>query len=113
MSFTSDGFSFEARSLDGTANNLAHPSWGEVGSPYQRLTAPRYADGIGTMVVGPNPRDVSNRVFNSLGVDVFSERNVSQWARVWGQFLDHTFGLAATGTADASISCAGPARELP
>jgi len=56
------------------------------------------------MVAGPNPRYISNRVFNSLGVDVFSERNVSQWGWVWGQFLDHTFGLAATGTADASIA---------
>jgi hypothetical protein len=42
-------------------------------------------------------------VAGSLAIDLFSERNVSQWAWVWGQFLDHTFRLAASGTTDASI----------
>jgi hypothetical protein len=56
------------------------------------------------MAAGPNPRYISNRIFNSLGVDLFSERDVSQWAWVWGQFLDHTFGLAHSGTADAGIA---------
>jgi hypothetical protein len=55
------------------------------------------------MVAGPNPRFVSNRIFDSLGVDLFSERNLSQLAWVWGQSLDHTFGLAQTGSEDASI----------
>jgi hypothetical protein len=56
------------------------------------------------MVAGPNPRYISNRVFDSLGIDLFSPRNVSQWAWIWGQFLDHTFGLAEAGsTEDASI----------
>jgi Animal haem peroxidase len=94
---------FQPRSLDGTANNLAHPTWGAVGSDYQRLAPARYADGIGTMASGPDPRHISNRIFNSLGVDLFSERNVSQWAWVWGQFLDHTFGLAQSGPQDAGI----------
>jgi hypothetical protein len=71
--------------------------------PYTRLTRPRYADGVGTMMPGPSPRYVSNRVFNSLGIDLFSARYVSQWGWVWGQFLDHTFGLAKTGTEAAPI----------
>ena len=91
-------FSFEVRSLDGSGNNRSHPSWGQVGTEYQRLAPARYADGSGALATGPNPRYISNRVFNSLGVDLFSERNVSQWAWVWGQFLDHTFGLAQAGT---------------
>ncbi len=96
-------FWFEVRSLDGSENNLAHPTWGQAGTSYQRLAPAHYADGVGAMVNGPNPRRISNRVFNSLGVDLFSERNVSQWAWVWGQFLDHTFGLAQEGSEDASI----------
>jgi hypothetical protein len=72
--------------------------------PYARLTAPRYADGVGAMVAGPSPRYVSNRVFDSLGVDLFSARYVSQWGWVWGQFLDHTFGLAETGSDAAPIA---------
>jgi hypothetical protein len=85
---------FEARSLDGAGNNVAHPDWGWAGTPYLRVAPPRYADGAGSPARGPGTRYVSNRVFNDLGQDVFSERDVSQWAWAWGQFMDHTFGLA-------------------
>ncbi len=94
---------FEARTLDDSNNNLAHPEWGAAGGAYLRLAPARYADGAGTPVPGPNPRYVSNRIFNSLGVDLFSERNVSQWLWTWGQFVDHTFGHAATGFEQAPI----------
>jgi hypothetical protein len=94
---------FAPRSLNGYGENPQHPRWGMAGSPYQRLAPADYADGIAAMRGGPNPRYVSNRIFNSLGVDLFSARNVSQWTWVWGQFLDHTFGMAASGSADASI----------
>ena len=95
---------FEAESLNGSSNNVAHPSWGEAGTAYQRLAPPRYSDGAGAMASGPNPRYLSNRVFNSLGVDLFSERNVSQWGWVWGQFVDHTFGRAQPGSEEAPIA---------
>ena len=95
---------FEVESLNGSANNLAHPSWGEAGTAYQRLAPARYSDGAGTMASGPNPRYISNRVFNSLRVDLFSERNVSQWVWVWGQFVDHTFGRAQPGSEEAAIA---------
>ncbi|MGZ4186017.1 MAG: peroxidase family protein [Solirubrobacteraceae bacterium] len=100
---TNEVLRFQPRSLNGSGNNLTHPTWGEMGSEYQRLTPAHYADGAGAMAAGPNPRYVSNRIFNSLGVDLFSEHNVSQWVWVWGQFLDHTFGLAESGTDDAGI----------
>ena len=98
---------FEPRSLDGSANNLVHPRWGEVGSSYRRLARARYEDGVQTMAGGPNPRYISNRVFNSLGVDVFSERNLSQLAWVWGQSIDHTIGFAQTGSENAAIAFDG------
>ena len=44
-------------------------------------------------VAGPNARYVSNRIFNDEGQNIFSERGVSQWGWVWGQFMDHDFGL--------------------
>jgi hypothetical protein len=84
-------------SLNGSGNNLAHPEWGQANRPYARVARPEYADGIGAMVHGPSPRYVSNRVFNDLGQNVFSENGVSQWAAVWGQFLDHTIGLRQDG----------------
>ncbi len=82
-----------AHSLDGSGNNVAHPGWGTAGTPYLRLAAPNYADGRGSMVRGPSPRYVSNRIFNDVGQNLFSENGVSQWGWAWGQFLDHDFGL--------------------
>lgn len=95
--------SFEPRSLSGEGNNLAHPEWGAAGTDYVRVAPARYADGAGAMEEGPPPRYISNRVFASGGLDIFSERNLSQWGWVWGQFLDHTFGRAEPGTEEAPI----------
>jgi hypothetical protein len=81
------------RSLDGYRNNVAHPAWGEAGMPFLRVAAPMYADGIASMVGGPSPRYVSNRIFNDVGQNLFSENGVTQWGWAWGQFLDHDFGL--------------------
>jgi hypothetical protein len=81
------------RSLDGSRNNLAHPAWGKAGTQYVRVAPPNYADGVGSMVGGPSPRKVSNRIFNDVGQNLFSENGVSQWGWAWGQFLDHDFGL--------------------
>jgi hypothetical protein len=89
---------FEARSLDGSANNPRHPAWGAAGSAYQRIAPAAYADGVSTQRHGPNARYVSNRIFNDVGQNIFSERNMSQWGWVWGQFIDHTLGLAKAGT---------------
>jgi hypothetical protein len=83
----------EWRSLDGSANNLEHPEWGKAGAPYLRIARPNYADGIGRMVPGPAPRYISNRIFNDVGQNVFAEDDIAQWGWIWGQFLDHTFGL--------------------
>jgi len=35
---------------------------------------------------------VSNRIFNDINANVFSERGVTQWGNVWGQFVDHNIG---------------------
>ncbi|WP_053227848.1 peroxidase family protein [Solirubrobacter soli] len=83
----------EERSLDGSSNNLAHPSWGQVGRPYARVTPAVYADGIAKPLAGPPSRALSNRVFNDTHQNLFSENGVTQWGFVWGQFMDHTFGL--------------------
>ena len=84
---------FVLRTLDGSMNNREHPEWGRAGTPYARIAPATYGDGAGTMVAGPNSRAISNRVFNDLGVNLFSERGASQWVWAWGQFLDHDLGL--------------------
>ncbi len=38
-------------------------------------------------------------MFNDTHQNLFSERDISQWALTWGQFVDHTIGLRdAAGT---------------
>jgi hypothetical protein len=85
---------FPVESLDGNGDNVANPAWGRAGKSYSRVAAARYEDGIAAPASGPNSRRVSNRVFNDSNQNIFSERQVSQWGGVWGQFLDHTFALA-------------------
>jgi hypothetical protein len=82
------------RSLDGSGNNQQHPEWGKAGTNYLRVSPfVNYADKIGKVQPGPEPRYLSNRIFNDIGQNLFSEREVSQWGWVWGQFMDHDFGL--------------------
>ena len=81
------------RDLSGAGYNAEHPNWGKSGTQYLRVAPANYADGVGAMVGGPSPRYVSNRIFNDLSQNLFSENNVTQWGFTWGQFLDHTFGL--------------------
>jgi Animal haem peroxidase len=88
----SDG-PFTQRSLDGGDNNVRHPAWGQANTEYLRVAAPNYADGLSTMVSGPPARYVSDRVFNDVGQNLFSENGVTQFVWTWGQFMDHDFGL--------------------
>src|SRR6267378_177000 len=84
---------FASRTLDGSGNNPRHPDWGRAGTLYLRVAPTRYADGISSMATGPSMRYVSNRVFNDVGQNIFSKNGVTQWGWVWGQFIDHDFGL--------------------
>ena len=85
--------SFLIRTLDGHDNNLRHSDWGRANTLYLRVAAPNYADHASVMTGGPSVRYVSNRVFNDVGQNIFSENALTQWAWVWGQFMDHDFGL--------------------
>ncbi|MDQ1655176.1 MAG: peroxidase [Cryptosporangiaceae bacterium] len=81
------------RTLDGSCNNLANPDWGRANTPYIRVAPAHYLDGISAPVSTPTARYISNRIFNDKAQNIFSENHVTQWGYVWGQFLDHTFGL--------------------
>jgi hypothetical protein len=105
---------WEAQSLSGVNNNPVRRTWGAAGQNYLRVAPARYADGRSQPVAGPNTRNVSNRVFNDTSQNLFSERSVSQWGFVWGQFLDHTFGLRAENgsTANIPFSTTDPLEEF-
>lgn len=81
------------RTLDGRGTNERDPALGQAGTPYLRLAPVGYADGVGAMATGPSARYISNRIFADGGQNVFSERDLSQWVWIWGQFLDHDVGL--------------------
>ena len=98
------GFKFEFRTLDGSSNNLSNENLGKAGNIYRRVGDANYANGDDIDNTLPNARYVSNRVFNDLHVNLFSENNTSHLVFVWGQFLDHTFGLAGAGTEAANIA---------
>jgi hypothetical protein len=83
----------EIRTLDGSGNNRNHPEWGKTNTQYLRVARTNYADGIAKPVGGPPTRYVSNRIHNDTNQNLFSENGVTQWGFVWGQFMDHTFGL--------------------
>jgi len=85
---------FEARSIDGRGNNLAHPEWGAASTPVMRMCTAMYADGMAAPAGDDRPgaRIVSNMVCaqtasrpNSSGATDFI------WQ--WGQFIDHDITL--------------------
>jgi hypothetical protein len=91
---------FEYRSLSGAGNNKEHPTWGEAFTQQPRVAPARYRNGIGEMInesERPNPRYISNRVFNAGERDVRSASNQSQWVWTWGQFIDHDLDKAVEG----------------
>jgi hypothetical protein len=93
MAGTASAAAAATRTYDGSGNNVRHPGWGSAGTPYRRVTAAAYRDGIGAMVGGPNARFISNRIFNDTDQNLFSENGISQWGWAWGQFIDHDIGL--------------------
>jgi hypothetical protein len=101
---------WEVQSLNGVNNNLNSPTVGSAGTRYLRIGSAHYADGRSQMVSGPDPRYVSNRIFNDTNNDVFSERGVTQWGNVWGQFIDHNVGLRDDNgtTANLPFNAADP-----
>ncbi len=84
----------ENRSYDGSGNNTVHPEWGAVGTNQLQVATNGFADGISepTGADRPNPRFISNAVFNQDGL-LPDALELSDYAWVWGQFIDHNITL--------------------
>ena len=82
------------RSLDGSGNNLANPTWGQAGIPLLRVTPVGYTDGVSAMPDrgGTNPREISNRVCMQNNPNP-SALGLTDYVWAWGQFLDHELDL--------------------
>jgi hypothetical protein len=91
------------RSITGYGNNVANPTWGQAGTDLLRVSPVAYADNV-SAPSQPNtlsPRQISNDL-NNQSNPIFSgadnlggpnSRSLSDFAYVWGQFIDHDIDL--------------------
>lgn len=84
----------DARRIDGTTNNLAHPDWGAVGCHLLRKEPCAYADNVSIPSGGdrPNPRQISRIVVAQPG-NLTNAVGATDWMWQWGQFLDHDLDM--------------------
>ncbi len=84
----------EARTIDGTNNNLANPNWGAADEQLLRIGPADYADGISdpSGVGRPSAREISNTVHTQTS-DRPNSLGASDYLWQWGQFLDHDIDL--------------------
>jgi peroxidase len=89
------------RSFDGTGNNLSNPEWGSTHERLLRRGPAEYGNGISTIggVGRPSPRHISNMLAAQQPDAPLSERGLSAFIYIWGQFLDHDIDLTGTGGA--------------
>ena len=96
------------RTANGTCNNLVNPTYGAVDTPFRRLIAPQYEDGISalrgwmqstgsSLFPGPfSPPNPSPRVI-SIGIIEDRPAVEDRYTHIlmqWGQFMDHDLDLA-------------------
>jgi hypothetical protein len=82
------------RTIDGIGNNVNNPTWGALGADQLQMGPYGFNDGISAIggVDRPNPRDISNFIFNQDGL-IMDKNRLSDFAWVWGQFIDHDITL--------------------
>ncbi len=92
------------RTIDGKFNNLQHPDWGAAGSDLLIASGLYYGDQVSSPAGAsrPNPRQISNSLFAQEGL-INDPLNLSDFCWVWGQFIDHDFGLTPDGVEPAMI----------
>ncbi|MGK7939950.1 MAG: peroxidase family protein [Crocosphaera sp.] len=93
------------RSINGSNNNLAHPTWGEAGIDLLRLAEPAYEDSISQPRGGnpsslPSVRAISKAMSAQSG-SVLNSSRLSDWVWQWGQFVDHDLDLTPIGESEA------------
>lgn len=95
----------EYRTVDGSGNNLLDPSLGMAGAfVIRESSGAHYADGLGSMVSRPSPREISNAL-STQTAPLGNDLNLSSMFWQWGQFMDHDFALISEGhTESASIA---------
>lgn len=103
---------FDPRTIDGTNNNLDHPSWGRTDSQLLRLANPDYGDEIASPAGSnrPSPREISNIVSRQIGHTV-NEKYATDYLWQWGQFIDHDMDLTEGAHQPESFPISIPAGD--
>jgi peroxidase len=85
---------FEARTIDGSNNNLQHQDWGSANVPLLRQVPPDYENGSWTPsgYDRPNVREISN-VVAAQERPIYNEKYATDMVWQWGQFIDHDIDL--------------------
>ena len=97
------------RTMDGSCNNLARPTWGRANTCHRRLLPPDYADGIEVPRVAhdsselPNPRLLST---NLLPFIPLADNKLTSLTMAWGQFIVHD--VARTLSFAPELECCPP-----
>src|SRR5215813_4184543 len=82
------------RTIDGSNNNASNPSINAANTDFARIGPANFADGISTLVAGPNPRMISNVVVGQGDAEVADPSGLSGMMYAWGQFIDHDLDLS-------------------
>ena len=102
-----------AEPIDGTGNNLAHPTWGAVNVDLLRRSPAAYGDGVSSPSGAdrPSARLVSNLLAASPDGGVTNDRDFTAMVYAWGQFLDHDIGLTTGAAPREAMPVAVPAGD--
>ena len=98
--------SFEARSYDGSGNNLANPSWGQSFIHLRRISDADYGNGYDSLAgqSRPSARFISNAIIAQAdGASVLNPVNATDMVWQWGQFIDHDIDLTDGAELSANI----------
>ena len=100
------------RTIDGSTNNLANPTWGTTEASFLRLTPVAYADGTGAPSGPdrPNPRAISNACSAQAG-NIANSVGASDFVWQWGQFLDHDIDLSPEVTPEERFDIQVPSGD--
>ncbi|ALC43349.1 Pxn [Drosophila busckii] len=99
------------RAIDGTCNNLNHPTWGASLTAFRRLAAPIYENGFSMPIgwtkgrlyagyVKPSARLVSTSLVATK--DITPDARITHMVMQWGQFLDHDLDHAIPSVSSES-----------
>ncbi|XP_011629559.1 peroxidasin [Pogonomyrmex barbatus] len=104
-------FHHKYRTIDGSCNNLRHPTWGSSYTGFQRILQPIYENGFSTPVgwekerryygyPKPAARLVSTTLISTH--DITSDNQITHMVMQWGQFLDHDLDHALPSVSSES-----------